>query len=165
MYAPVCSGKGLVRLRIDRFKPFVAHRARVSCRNHERQVGEGFARSRTTDGTMRNKYDQAQAQDMPIVERVLEVAEHHGVPMAQVALAWHWAKGVTAPIVGCLQPERVDDAIAALGVQHHVYFVKLRWTCSALNLNTVGVQLEHRRRLVPCFVVCLVYFMRECLFR
>lgn len=46
-----------------------------------------------------------------------------------------------------------------------VYFVKLRWTCPALNLNTVGVQLEHRRRLVPCFVVCLVYFMRECLFR
>ncbi|MDH7882891.1 hypothetical protein OB937_06305 [Bifidobacterium catenulatum subsp. kashiwanohense] len=35
---------------------------------------------------------------MPIVERVLEVAEHHGVPMAQVALAWHWAKGVTVPI-------------------------------------------------------------------
>ena len=47
----------------------------------------------------------------------------------------------------------------------YLYFVKLRWTCSALNLNTVGVQLEHRRRLVPCFVVCLVYFMRECLFR
>lgn len=47
----------------------------------------------------------------------------------------------------------------------NVYFVKLRWTCSALNLDTVGVQLEHRRRLVPCFVVCLVYFMRECLFR
>lgn len=46
-----------------------------------------------------------------------------------------------------------------------VYFVKLRWTCPALNLNTVGVQLEHRRRLVPCFVVCLVYLMRECLFR
>ena len=46
-----------------------------------------------------------------------------------------------------------------------MYFVKLRWTCPALNLNTVGVQLEHRRRLVPCFVVCLVYFMRECLFR
>lgn len=37
-------------------------------------------------------------QDMTIVERVLEVAEHHGVPMAQVALAWHWAKGVTVPI-------------------------------------------------------------------
>lgn len=49
--------------------------------------------------------------------------------------------------------------------RRRLYFVKLRWTCSALNLNTVGVQLEHRRRLVPCFVVCLVYLMRECLFR
>ena len=54
---------------------------------------------------MRNKYDQAQDQGMPIVERVLEVAEHHGVPMAQVALAWHWAKGVTAPIGGCTEAD------------------------------------------------------------
>lgn len=29
----------------------------------------------------------------------------------------HWAKGVTAPIVGCSKTERVDDAIEALGVQ------------------------------------------------
>ncbi|MDB6518332.1 aldo/keto reductase [Bifidobacterium pseudocatenulatum] len=84
---------------------------------------------------MRNKYDQAQDQDMPIVERVLEVAEHHGVPMAQVALAWHWAKGVTAPIVGCLQPERVDDAIAALGVQHH----ELSSTRSKTYANIAGL--------------------------
>ncbi|RGP02889.1 aldo/keto reductase [Bifidobacterium pseudocatenulatum] len=84
---------------------------------------------------MRNKYDQAQAQDMPIVERVLEVAEHHGVPMTQVALAWHWAKGVTAPIVGCLQPERVDDAIAALGVQHH----ELSSTRSKTYANIAGL--------------------------
>lgn len=69
-------------------------------------------------------------------------------------------------------PGRVfmDDSMAGLYSPNgsgpdQMYFVKLRWTCSALNLNTVGVQLEHRRRLVPCFVVCLVYFMRECLFR
>ena len=47
----------------------------------------------------------------------------------------------------------------------YVYSVKSRWTLSALNLNTVGVQLEHHRRLVLCFVVWSVYFMRECLFR
>ena len=70
----------------------------------------------TTDATMRNKYDAAEAQDMPIVARVAEVAEKHGVPMARVALAWHWARGVTAPIVGCSKPERVDDAVAALDV-------------------------------------------------
>ena len=41
----------------------------------------------TTDGTMRNKYDQARAKD------------------------------VTAPIVGCSKTERVDDVIEALGVK------------------------------------------------
>lgn len=71
----------------------------------------------TTDSTMRNKYDAAEAQDMPIIARVAEVAEKHGVPMAQVALAWHWARGVAAPIVGCSKPERVDDAVAALDVE------------------------------------------------
>lgn len=50
----------------------------------------------TTDGTMRNKYDQARAQDMPIIERVHGLAERLGVPMARIALAWHWAKDVTA---------------------------------------------------------------------
>ena len=58
-----------------------------------------------------------------------------------------------------------QQSIAMSHFPRLLYFVKLRWTCSALNLDTVGVQLEHRRRLVPCFVVCLVYFMRECLFR
>ena len=33
------------------------------------------------------------------------------------ALAWHWAKDVTAPIVGCSKTERVDDVIEALGVK------------------------------------------------
>ncbi len=71
----------------------------------------------TTDTTMRNKYDAAEAQDMPIVARVAEVAALHDVPMARVALAWHWARGVEAPIVGCSRPERVDDAVAALDVE------------------------------------------------
>ena len=69
------------------------------------------------DGTMRNKYDQARAQDMPIIERVHGLAERLGVPMARIALAWHWAKDVTAPIVGCSKTERVDDVIEALGVK------------------------------------------------
>lgn len=82
-----------------------------------RSTWESSSARGTTDATMRNKYDAAEAQDMPIVARVAEVAEHHGVPMAQVALAWHWARGVAAPIVGCSKPERVDDAVAALDVE------------------------------------------------
>lgn len=71
----------------------------------------------TTDGTMRNKYDHDREIDMPIVTRVHEVAERLGVPMADVALAWHWAKGVAAPIIGCSRPSRVDDAVRALDVK------------------------------------------------
>ena len=78
--------------------------------------------------------------------------------------ARHEAVAVHPPLRGRGQARR---GLHGCGGHRHrrVYFVKLRWTCSALNLDTVGVQLEHRRRLVPCFVVCLVYFMRECLFR
>lgn len=69
-----------------------------------------------TDTTMQNKYDRDQAIDIPIIERVAKVSADHNVPMAQIALAWHWARGIEAPIVGCSKPERVDDAIAALDI-------------------------------------------------
>ncbi len=82
-----------------------------------RPTWESESKRFTTDAVVHNKYDAAQAQDMPIVERVAEVAKNHGVPMAQVALAWHWARGVVAPIVGCSKPERVDDAVAAFDVK------------------------------------------------
>lgn len=68
----------------------------------------------TTDGTMRAKYDRAEQLDMPIIERVAELARRYDVPMADVALAWHGARGVAAPIVGCSRPSRVDDAVRAM---------------------------------------------------
>lgn len=73
-------------------------------------------RSRT-DQVMVNKYDAARENDMQIVARVAEVAEKHGVPMSRIAIAWHWARGVTSPIIGCSKPERVDDAVAALDIE------------------------------------------------
>ena len=73
-------------------------------------------RSRT-DQVMVNKYDAARENDMQIVARVAEVAEKHGVPMSRIAIDWHWARGVTSPIIGCSKPERVDDAVAALDIE------------------------------------------------
>ncbi|WP_300080651.1 aldo/keto reductase [Propioniciclava sp.] len=70
----------------------------------------------TTDAVMKSKYDRVRELDIPIITRVAEVAERLGVPMADVGLAWHWARGVTAPIVGCSRPSRVDDAVRALDV-------------------------------------------------
>lgn len=77
-------------------------------------------------------------------------------------------EGLALPLLRAISRtagEECEPPAASVASAFALYFVKLRWTCSALNLDTVGVQLEHRRRLVPCFVVCLVYFMRECLFR
>ena len=52
--------------------------------------------------------------DLPVIERVAEVAAEAGIPPAQVALAWLLHKpGVTAPIVGATKLAHVDDALAA----------------------------------------------------
>jgi 1-deoxyxylulose-5-phosphate synthase len=56
--------------------------------------------------------------DRTVVERVAQVAEARGVPMAQVALAWMYAQPVvTSPIVGATKMHHLDDAVAALDVQ------------------------------------------------
>ena len=56
--------------------------------------------------------------DKVIVEQVEAIAKHHGVPAAQVALAWVLAKpGITSPIVGVTKPQHLSDAIAALDVK------------------------------------------------
>ena len=78
--------------------------------------GSDSVRGRT-DAAEKNKYDAAEQQDLPIVARVGELAKRYGVPMARIALAWLWAKCVTAPIVGCSKPSRVDDAVLARRVR------------------------------------------------
>lgn len=70
----------------------------------------------TTDDAQHDKYDAAQAKDMPIIERVAEIAQRKGVPMANIALAWLWERGVESSIVGCSKPSRVDDAANACAV-------------------------------------------------
>ena len=57
-------------------------------------------------------------EDLKIAQRVSELAEARGLPMAQVALAWMLTKPViTAPIIGATKPHHLDDAVAALSVQ------------------------------------------------
>jgi aryl-alcohol dehydrogenase-like predicted oxidoreductase len=52
--------------------------------------------------------------DVPVIERLGEVASDRGVPPAQLALAWLLHRpGVTAPIVGSTKVEHVQDALAA----------------------------------------------------
>ena len=57
-------------------------------------------------------------EDFTIAQRVSDVAEARGLPMAQVALAWMLSKPVvTAPIIGATKPHHLDDAVAAVSVQ------------------------------------------------
>ena len=71
-----------------------------------------------TDEFGKTLYTAAEDSDRAVVDAVGRVAERHGVPRAQVALAWLLAKpGVTAPIVGASKPRHLDDALGALELQ------------------------------------------------
>lgn len=69
-----------------------------------------------TDQTAIAKYDGMESVDIKIVQRVHELAEKHHVTMTQIALAWQFAKGVTAPIIGATKTQYLDDAVGALSV-------------------------------------------------
>lgn len=70
-----------------------------------------------TDRVAMGKYDRTEEQDMQIVERVHELAQRYGVKMQQIALAWHWAKGVASPIIGATKASHLEDAAKALEVK------------------------------------------------
>lgn len=67
-----------------------------------------------TDRVAMGKYDRTEKQDMQIVLRVQELAERYGVKMQQIALAWHWAKGVASPIIGATKARYLDDVVGAI---------------------------------------------------
>jgi len=68
-----------------------------------------------TDDVQKRMYDE---EDLAIAQRVYEVAEARGLPMAQIALAWELSKPVvTAPIIGATKPHHLDDAAAAVSVK------------------------------------------------
>lgn len=68
------------------------------------------------DQVAKRKYDATEEQDKQIVKRVAEIADKRKVTRAQIAIAWLWAKGVCAPIVGVTKEKYLDDFIAALNV-------------------------------------------------
>ena len=80
-----------------------------------RDWDETTARSET-DKFGQALYDHTDS-DRKIVERVRKIAEGHGVPRAQVALAWMLQKPfVTSPIIGATKSQHLDDALVGLGL-------------------------------------------------
>ncbi len=56
--------------------------------------------------------------DFDVAQRLSELSEKRGLPMAQIALAWMLHKpGITAPIIGASKPGHLEDAVGALEVK------------------------------------------------
>jgi aryl-alcohol dehydrogenase-like predicted oxidoreductase len=75
---------------------------------------EGERRTTRSDTDPFTDYLYSHPADFDVVDRVAEIAAEHGVPLAQVALAWLLRRpGVTAPIVGATKLGHLHDALAA----------------------------------------------------
>lgn len=70
-----------------------------------------------TDQIAISKYDSTKNTDMDIILRVQQLADKYNATMTQIALAWQFAKGVTAPIIGTTKTKYLDDAVGALNIQ------------------------------------------------
>ena len=69
-----------------------------------------------TDVVARGKYDGTEAQDASIAARIHEIAQKYGATMTQVTLAWHFKKGIAAPVIGATKPKYLTDAAGAFDV-------------------------------------------------
>ena len=66
---------------------------------------------------IRSKYDKSKENDLETIARVATLAERLGVTMSEAALAWHFAKGVTAPIVGATNAKHFDAVVRAVDLE------------------------------------------------
>ncbi|MEL6542167.1 MAG: aldo/keto reductase [Pseudomonadota bacterium] len=81
-----------------------------------RPLGESTVRSET-DGFGKVIYPEDEADDA-VVSALAELARVRDLPMATLALAWHFTKpAVAAPIIGASKPHHIEAAVAALDVE------------------------------------------------
>ncbi len=69
-----------------------------------------------TDSFGKTLYTQNTEADREVIEAVGVIADERGVSRATIALAWHFAKGMTAPTIGATKPGHIDAAVEALSV-------------------------------------------------
>jgi aryl-alcohol dehydrogenase-like predicted oxidoreductase len=71
-----------------------------------------------TDSIAKQKYDATAASDRRVIERVAELAEKHGIPRAQIAIAWLLHKApVVAPVIGATNPAHLDSSVEAVSIK------------------------------------------------
>ena len=68
------------------------------------------------DSYAQMKYGGMADQDAPIIQRVAELADRHGVSMTEISLAWLLTK-VTAPVVGATKLHHIEGAAKAVDLE------------------------------------------------
>lgn len=104
---PICKEQGVA---LTPYSPLAAGRL-------SRPDWEAETLRNQTDKTAIGKYNSRKDTDIEIVKRVLELSEKKNASMTQIALAWQFAKGVTAPIIGATKAKYIDDAVSSLDVE------------------------------------------------
>jgi aryl-alcohol dehydrogenase-like predicted oxidoreductase len=102
---PICKEQGVV---LTPYSPLAAGRL-------ARPWSTDTLRSQT-DVVAAGKYDKTKDSDVEIVNRVSQLAEKHNCTMTQIALAWHFAKGVTSPLIGATKAKYFDDAAGSFDI-------------------------------------------------
>jgi aryl-alcohol dehydrogenase-like predicted oxidoreductase len=92
-----------------------------------------------TDGFGKTLYTQNIDADRAVIETVGAIAEERGTSRATVALAWHFAKGITAPTIGATKPGHIGAALNAMSLRLSEKEVE-RLEAPYLPKSPVGVQ-------------------------
>jgi 1-deoxyxylulose-5-phosphate synthase len=83
--------------------------------NRSKGGGGETTRAKTDDYANQLYY---QDDDFVVADRLSQVAQQHGIPNMQIALAWLLAKPeVTAPIIGASKMHHLEEAVKALTVK------------------------------------------------
>lgn len=78
---------------------------------------ESDSKRSQTDKVIKNKYDAYKENDLQIISRVKELADKYNVSMSEIALSWHFSKGVAAPIVGATKVPHFDQAVKSVDLE------------------------------------------------
>ena len=63
------------------------------------------------------RYDASEEADQKIALRINELSRKYDVSMSNICLAWHFAKGVAAPIIGITKEKYLEDALKCFDVK------------------------------------------------
>ena len=71
-----------------------------------------------TDKIAVSIYENGKENDMPIIQRIKEIADKKNITMAQVSMAWLLSKKyVSSPVIGCTKIKQLEDLISAVKIK------------------------------------------------